>query len=74
MNDIAPEPGQVWLSRYTTGVHVAITEADGRRVRLAEVTVTADGGVALRVGRGRWVSIRQLTTAYRLTDHRLETQ
>ncbi|MFD8144753.1 hypothetical protein [Streptomyces sp. NPDC059708] len=60
---------QVWRSRYTTGMHVAITEVDGSRVRLVNVSVRE--GVATRqqgAGRGRWATTAQLTRAYMSTD------
>jgi hypothetical protein len=68
-----PAPGQVWLSRYTTGMHVAVTETDGSRARLIPVSVAPDGTVTATPGRGRWSSIGQLTRAYQLTDHVLRS-
>ncbi|OYP14042.1 hypothetical protein CFC35_05610 [Streptomyces sp. FBKL.4005] len=71
--DPQPAPGQVWLSRYTTGMYVAVTAVEGDRVRLIPVTVTPQGAVIPAVGRGRWASAGQLRRAYRLTDHVLES-
>ncbi|MYR84046.1 hypothetical protein GTY41_03580 [Streptomyces sp. SID685] len=70
--DPQPAPGQVWLSRYTTGMHVAVTETDGSRARIVPVTVT-DGTVTVLPGRGRWSTAAQLHRAYRLTDHVLRS-
>ncbi|MFF9002647.1 hypothetical protein ACF1GW_35510 [Streptomyces achromogenes] len=72
-SDPQPERGQVWLSRYTTGMHVAITAVQGDRVRLLPVAVTPQGAVTPTVGRGWWVSAGQLRRAYRITDHVLRS-
>lgn len=60
---------QIWRSRYTTGMHVAITEVDESRVRVVNVTV-AEGLVTRQqgAGRGRWATAEQLTRAYTVTE------
>ncbi|RAJ70315.1 hypothetical protein K378_01480 [Streptomyces sp. Amel2xB2] len=64
------KPGQVWASRYQTGIHVAIQAlGDGGRARLLPVTVTPQGAVTFVVGRQRWTSGAQLRRGYRLTEH-----
>ncbi|WP_199572694.1 hypothetical protein [Streptomyces murinus] len=75
MNQTGPQPtpGQVWLSRYTTAAHVAVTEVDGSRARLINVTVSPDGDVAAQAGRGRWATVSQLHRAYRITDYVLRS-
>ncbi|MGV9278098.1 hypothetical protein [Streptomyces griseosporeus] len=69
----SPAPGQVWLSRYTTTMHVAVTDIDGTRARLIPVTVTPQGAVTTLAGIGRWATAGQLQRAYRLTDHVLRS-
>ncbi|MET7429588.1 hypothetical protein ABZT16_11400 [Streptomyces flaveolus] len=71
--DPQPAPDQVWLSRYTTGAHVAVTEVDGTRIRLINVTVTPEGDVIAQAGRGRWATAGQLCRAYRITEHVLRS-
>ncbi|KIF00869.1 hypothetical protein PL81_38815 [Streptomyces sp. RSD-27] len=61
MNEL-PEPavGEIWLSRYTTGLRVAITETDGLRVRIADL----DSRTGIPRPRGRWCTITRLRLAY----------
>lgn len=57
--------GQVWKSLYGAA-HVAITQIDGTRIRLA--TVTVEGETVQPYGRERWATAGQLTKAYRATS------
>ncbi len=59
------QAGQVWESIYG-GAHVAITQIDGTRIRLA--TVTIKGDTVRPYGSERWATRDQLVKAYRLTD------
>lgn len=70
--DPMPAPGQVWLSRYTTGMHVAVTETTGSRVRIIPVLVSSDGATPAP-GRGRWSTTGQLHSAFQITDHLLRS-
>ncbi|GHG15343.1 hypothetical protein ACFFSH_39345 [Streptomyces filamentosus] len=60
MTQPSPTVGSVWLSRYTTGLRVTVTETTGTRIRIADIDPTTGQP---RPG-GRWTTTSQLTRAY----------
>lgn len=65
----AAELGQVWSSKFQTGVYVTVRAIDGRRVQVAPAIVESTGIVTLAPGLGApaWITHGRLWRTHRLT-------
>lgn len=63
------KPGQVWSSKFQTGVYVTVRAVDGTRVQIAPAIVEFTGVVTLApaLGDPTWIAHGRLWRTHRLT-------